>query len=48
MQKSEKKPSADTVGFRRFRRVPNIDKALDGWDYGLMVGIKLRKPKPRR
>jgi hypothetical protein len=48
LNKTDKNSSTGAVGFRRFLRVPNIDKALDGWDYGLMVGIKLRKPKPRR
>jgi hypothetical protein len=48
LDKADKKSSPGAAVFQRLRRIPDIDKVLDGWDYGLMLAVKLRKPKPRR
>jgi hypothetical protein len=47
MRKAEKKPSAVTTAVRRLRRVPITEKVLEAFDYGLIVGIKVRKPNRR-
>jgi hypothetical protein len=45
LEKTDKKPTTSTAVFRRFRRVSDV---LDAFDYGLIVALKLRKPKPHR